>query len=413
MNRPKHSHTIDHMDTDKETSAENHAEPQDNAECFALKSVPKSIMAGRFAYLSLGVAMAVWASLIPFAMERLQVNEAELGLLLLCLGFGATVSMPVAGAFTNKFGCRAMQVFCIPVYYISLFFLSFVPTPLTLALFLTLFGSMSGMLDVVMNIQVALLEQTSGRRLMSNLHALYMIGVAAGAGAIAVLLQFLENQILATGLICLAVLLAALYFQRYFFPETRCGKEKTPLLTIPRGIIFWFGLICFFLYMIEGVLMDWSALFLHKIRHIPLSRAGLGYALFAATMTFGRLIGDRLGERFGSKSLLFYGVCLSIVCFLAVSFIPNAYASFSAFFCLGLFASTTVPMLFSLTTKNTVGSLSASIASVSTLGYLGLLAGPAIMGFIAHNLGLSFVFIAMSVFLCFVAVILRCLPIRE
>ena len=198
------------MDTDKETSAENHAEPQDNAECFALKSVPKSIMAGRFAYLSLGVAMAVWASLIPFAMERLQVNEAELGLLLLCLGFGATVSMPVAGALTNKFVCRTMQVFCIPIYYIALLFLSFVPTPLTLALFLTLFGSMSGMLDVVMNIQVALLEQTSGRRLMSNLHALYMIGVAVGAGAIAMLLQFLENQILATGLICLAVLLAAL-----------------------------------------------------------------------------------------------------------------------------------------------------------------------------------------------------------
>ncbi len=65
------------MDTDKETSAENHAEPQDNAECFALKSVPKSIMAGRFAYLSLGVAMAVRASLIPFAMERLQIGRAH------------------------------------------------------------------------------------------------------------------------------------------------------------------------------------------------------------------------------------------------------------------------------------------------------------------------------------------------
>ena len=71
-------------------------------ECFTLLSVPKSIMAGRFAYLSLGAAMAVWAALIPFAMERLQVNEAQLGLLLLCLGFGATISMPAAGAFTAE-----------------------------------------------------------------------------------------------------------------------------------------------------------------------------------------------------------------------------------------------------------------------------------------------------------------------
>lgn len=383
------------------------------AECFALSSLPKSIMAGRFAYLSLGVAMAVWAALIPFAMERLQVNEAELGLLLLCLGFGATISMPVAGAFTAQFGCRAMQLVCLPVYYLALFILSLVPTPLSLAIFLTIFGAMSGMLDVVMNIQVALLEQTSGRRLMSNLHALYMIGVALGAGLIAIFLQILGNQIAATGIICLLVLLSMLYFQRYFFPKTQCAEEKTPLFTLPRGIIFGFGVICFFLYMIEGVLMDWSALFLNKIRHIPLSQAGLGYALFATTMTFGRLIGDRLGTRFGARNLLFYGVCLSVLCFLAVSFIPHAYASFSAFFCLGLFASNTVPMLFFLTTKNTRGSLSVSIASVSTLGYLGLLAGPAIMGFVAHNLGLPFVFITMCIFLSFVAVLIRFLPIKE
>lgn len=383
------------------------------AECFALSSVPKSIMAGRYAYLSLGLAMAVWAALIPFAMERLQVNEAQLGLLLLCLGFGATISMPAAGALTSKFGCRTMQLICIPLYYLALFVLSFVSTPLNLAIFLTIFGAMSGMLDVVMNIQVALLEQASSRRLMSNLHALYMIGVALGAGAMAVFLQVFGSPILATGIICVLILLAMFYFQQYFFPKMQCKEEKTALFTLPRGIIFWFGLICFFLYMIEGVIMDWSALFLHKIRHVPLSQAGLGYALFAATMTFGRLTGDRLGARFGSRNLLFYGVCLAVVCFFSVSFIPSAWASFFAFFCLGLFASNTVPMLFSLTTKNTVGSLSSSIASVSMLGYMGILAGPAIMGFVAHSFGLPFVFIAMCIFLSIVAVLIRLLPIKE
>lgn len=385
----------------------------DVAECFALKSIPKSIMAGRYAYLSLGVAMAVWAALIPFAMERLQVNEAQLGLLLLCLGFGATISMPAAGALTSKFGCRTMQLICIPVYYLALFVLSFVSTPLSLAVFLTIFGAMSGMLDVVMNIQVALLEQAGKRRLMSNLHALYMIGVALGAGAMAVSLQFFGNPILADGIICSLVLLAMLYFQGHFFPKMQCSEEKTDLFTLPRGIIFWFGLICFFLYMIEGVLMDWSALFLNKIRHVPLAQAGLGYALFAATMTFGRLIGDRLGARFGSRNLLFYGVCLSVACFCSISFIPYAYASFLGFFCLGLFASNTVPMLFSLTTKNCIGSLSSSIASVSMLGYMGILAGPAIMGFVAHSFGLPFVFITMCIFLSLVAVLIRLLPIKE
>lgn len=385
----------------------------DIAECFALKSIPKSILAARYAYASLGIAMAVWAALIPFAMDRLQVNKAELGLLLLCLGFGATVSMPVAGSLASRFGCRAVQIVCIPVYYIALFLLSFVPTPLTLALCLSVFGAMSGTLDVVMNVQVAFLEQAGRRRLMSSLHAMYMIGVAAGAGVMAVLLQSTDNHILATGIISALTLLAMLYFQIYFYPKSSCKEEKTPLFAIPRGIILWLGVICFFLYMIEGVLLDWGALFLHTIRHVPLSQAGLGYAMFAATMMCGRLFGDRLGTRFGSKKLLFCGVLLSVGCFWIVSFIPSAYAAFGGFFCLGLSASTTVPMLFSLTTKNTVGSLSSSIAAVSMVGYMGLLAGPAIMGFVAHNLGLPSVFITMSIFLCMVAGLLRFLKIKE
>lgn len=390
-----------------------HALNTDDGECFALKSVPKSILAARYAYVSLGLAMAVWAALIPFAAERLQINAAELGALLLCLGLGATLSMPVAGALASKFGCRAVQLVCIPVYYISLFLLSFVPTPLTLALCLSVFGAMSGTLDVVMNVQVAFLERAGKCRLMSSLHAMYMIGVAAGAGSMAILLQGLNNHVFATGILCALILLAMLYFQSYFYPKTSCKEEKTPLFTIPHGIILWFGVICFFLYMIEGVLMDWGALFLHRIRGVPLSQAGLGYAMFAATMTCGRLIGDRLGTRFGSKNLLFYGVLLSVGSFWIVSFIPSAFAAFGGFFCLGLFASTTVPMLFSLTTKNTIGSLSSSIAAVSMLGYMGILAGPAFMGFVAHTFGLPFVFITMSIFLCFVAGLLLVLKIKE
>lgn len=386
---------------------------ENNAECFALASISKSIMAGRFAYLSLGVAMGVWAALIPFAMERLQVNEAQLGLLLLSLGFGAMLSMPVSGALTAKFGCRALQLIGIPVYYISLFLLSFVPTPWMLALFLGIFGAMSGTLDVTMNLQVAFLEQASKRRLMSNMHAMYVIGVASGSASMAFLLYCLGNHIWATGILSVLVLGSFCYFQMYFFPKTSCNEGKASLFNVPRGIIFWLGVICFFLYMIEGVVLDWSALFMHKIRHIPLAQAGLGYAFFAATMTLGRLFGDRLGARFGSRNLLFYGVSCCILCFLSISLIPNGYVTFLLFFCLGFCASTTVPMLFSLTTKNSMDNLSAGIASVSMLGYMGLLAGPAIMGFVAHNLGLPFVFITMCIFLSLVAVLIRLLPIKE
>lgn len=379
-----------------------------------LKSVPKAIMAGRFAYWSLGVAMAVWASLVPFAKSRLAVNEAELGMLLLCLGLGATISMPFAGAMTAKFGCRAMQCAGIPLYYLALFGLSFMPTPLMQGICLTFFGIMSGSLDVAMNIQIAYLEQVSQRRLMANLHAMYMIGVATGAGGMAVLLKLTANPVLADAVLCLLNIAGLLVFQAHFFPKRNVeNKEKTPLIVVPRGLVFWLGFICFFVYMIEGVLMDWSALFMHEIRSVPLSEASLGYAIFAVTMTCGRLTGDRTASLFGTKKLLFYGLSASVLCFLAIALIPYVPLIFFFFFMLGVCASNAVPMLFTLVTRNTVGSLDNSIAGVSLLGYLGLLSGPAIMGFVAHSFGLVYVFVTMAFFLACVAFLFTRLKLRE
>lgn len=377
-----------------------------------LVSVTKSVLAARFAYLSLGMAMAIWASLIPYTKIRLGVNEGELGLLLLCLGLGATLSMPIAGAFTAKYGCKKMQILGIPIYYGSLFVLSFVPNPLSMIIFLTLFGSMSGLLDVVMNLQVAYLEKTIQKRLMSSLHGMYMVGVALGAGLMILLLGVTKSPFISTCICCLMVLLGFFYFYRYFYPKIE-NTEKVSFIVIPKGIIFFLGLVCFFLYMIEGVLMDWSALFMIEVKGVAKSQAGTGYALFAITMTLGRMVGDRLGARFGSKPLLVYGVFFCVIFFLGIAFVPYIPLTYVCFFMLGICAANSVPMLFALVTKNPIGSLSNSIAAVSTIGYLGLLAGPAIMGFVAHHFGLAFVFVVMAVFLFCVALLVAKLPLKQ
>ncbi len=377
-----------------------------------LPSPRKSILAARFAYLSLGMAMAIWASLIPYTKMRLGVNERELGLLLLCLGLGATASMPIAGAFTAKYGCKKMQIIGIPIYYGSLFILSFVPNPLSMVIFLTLFGAMSGMLDVVMNLQVAYLEKSLQKRLMSSLHGMYMVGVACGAGAMILLLELTKNPFFSTTICCLTILGGLFYSYRYFYPKVT-SNEKVSFIIIPKGILFFLGIVCFFLYMIEGVLMDWSALFMIEIKGVEKAQAGIGYALFAITMTLGRMVGDRIGARVGSKPLLLYGVLLCIIFFLGIALIPYIPLTYICFFMLGICASNTVPMLFALVTKNPLGSLSNSIAAVSTIGYLGLLAGPAIMGFVAHHFGLAFVFIVMAFFLFCVALLVAKLPLKQ
>jgi len=269
-----------------------------------VKSMSASILAARYGYIVLGIGMAAWASLVPYAKERLNVNEGELGLLLLCLGIGALFSMPVAGALAARYGCKKIQNICIPIFYASLILLAFAPHPLVLAVTLVVFGAMSGLLDVVMNLQVVFLEQISGKRMMSSLYAMYTVGAAIGAGSVALLLGIGFSPLYASILLtAILLILQAIFFGKHFYPFGG-NKGSSFLIVMPRGTILVLGVICYILYMIEGVIMDWSALFMNVERHIPIAGAGLAYGLFVVTMTIGRLCGDRLGASLEQKNCL-------------------------------------------------------------------------------------------------------------
>ena len=310
--------------------------------------------------------MASWASLVPYAKDRLAVNESMLGLLLLCLGLGALFAMPFAGALTARYGCKKIQNICIPIYCAALVLLTVVPTPLTLAITLVVFGAMSGVLDVVMNLQVVFLEQVIGRRMMSRLHAMYMVGAAVGAGGM------------------------ALFFG---------------LGLAPFDAVLLLGVVCYILYMIEGVIMDWSALFMNAERNTPITEAGLAYGLFAVTMTFGRFYGDRLGEMLGAKKLLIGGCVVTSIGFALLYYIEHPIGSYLSFFLIGVGAANTVPMLFTITSKQKSMEISAGIAAVSTIGYMGLLSGPAFMGFVAEYFGLPRVFFVMAILVGLMAIV--------
>ena len=370
-----------------------------------VESINASIWAARYGYIVLGMGMASWASLVPYAKERLQVSESELGLLLLCLGLGALFSMPVAGALAARYGCKKIQNICIPIYYISLILLTVVPHPLSLAIVLAVFGAMSGVLDVVMNLQVVFLEQISGKRMMSSLHAMYTVGAALGAGIMALFLGFGLSPLHVTMLVAVALFaLQSAFFGKHFYP---LGGNRTgsTLIVLPRGSVLILGVICYILYMIEGVIMDWSALFMNLERSIPTAEAGLAYGVFAVTMTIGRLCGDRLGAVLGAKRLLILGCILTTIGFMMIYSTDNIAGTYFAFFVVGLGASNTVPQLFTITSKQQSMEVTSAIAAVSTIGYMGLLSGPALMGFVAQYFGLPSIFAVMAVLVAIMAVV--------
>src|SRR5258708_1919752 len=155
--------------------------------------------------------MAAWAPLVPFAKARAGIDEGELGLLLLCLGVGSMVSMPLAGALAARFGCRCVVVFSTALLCVALPLLATVSSPVTLAAGLFVFGAGLGSIDVSTNIQAIIVERASGRAMMSGFHGFFSIGGIAGAACVTAALGFGASPFVAT-LCAIACIVVALSF---------------------------------------------------------------------------------------------------------------------------------------------------------------------------------------------------------
>ncbi len=361
----------------------------------------------RAAFFVLGVGVSAWATLVPYAKARLVLDEADLGLLLLCVGVGSLVAMPFAGTLTGRFGCRKVLLASLPVFLGVLPLLASVESTAIMALCLLVFGASMGLMDVALNIQSVFVEQAAGKPLMSGFHGLYSVGGAVGAGGMVVLLGLMP-PLYAVGVACAALVALLAAYGRHFIPYGSGGGG--PLFVVPRGIVLLIGVLCFIMYLGEGTILDWSALFMTVERGVEPSRAGLAYGCFSVTMVLGRLFGDRIVQRFGDARILFWGSLCAAAGFGVVIAAPWAWASFLGFAVVGIGVSNIVPVLFSATARQTFMPLSLAISVVTTIGYSGVLTGPALMGFVAHASSLFVVFGIVLAMLCFVAAVSRAVP---
>ena len=164
------------------------------------------------------------------------------------------------------------------------------------------------------------------------------------------------------------------------------------------------------MYLSEGTILDWGALFMTAERATEASRAGLAFACFSVAMAIGRLFGDRIVQALGDARVLLYGSLCAAAGFGLVVAAPWAWASLAGFTVVGLGVSNIVPVLFSATARQKFMPLSLAVSAVTTIGYLGVLAGPALMGFVAHATSLVIVFCITLALMCFVAVVSRAVP---
>ena len=357
-------------------------------------------LATRLAFVVAGFVTACWAPLIPFAKARLGVNDAQLGLLLLCLGAGSLVGVSAAGLLAARIGARPV-IICAGVGLSALLPpLAIDASPLTLGATLLLFGACLGALDVAMNAHGVQVEAAAGAPLMSGFHALYSLGGAAGAGWMTLALRSHLTSQVAT-LIAAGAAVALVAIGAFGLLATR-PPAPTRLLVWPSGLVLLIAALTATMFLAEGSVFDWSALFIVERGLTRPPEAGVGYILFSIAMTAGRLLGDFVVKRVGGRRVVQWGGLTAVLGLLLVLCSPIASGAIGGFLLVGLGAANIVPVLFSAAGRQRDMPASLAVAAVTSTGYVGILAGPPVLGFVGHAVGLAGAFWLVMGLVCFV-----------
>lgn len=358
-------------------------------------------MATRIAFFIAGFGIAAWAPLVPYAKARAGLDEGTLGLLLLCLGVGSILAMPIAGVLAGRFGCRRVMAAGSLLICLALPLLATVSTVPLLIAGLFMFGAGLGTVDSTVNLQAVIVERASGRPMMSGFHGLFSLGGIVGAAGVSAMLGLGLSPLGATLVVVALLVVALLKAAPHMLPYG--SQSSGPAFAVPHGVVLFIGCLCFVVFLAEGAVLDWSAVFLSAERQVDAAYAGLGYAAFALTMTVGRLTGDAIVHKLGARRVIVMGGSVAAAGLLLATLAPAWEAALVGYALMGVGCSNIVPVLYTAVGKQTVMPEAIAVPAITTLGYAGILAGPALIGFIAHGSSLSIAFGLIAVMLIGVA----------
>jgi MFS family permease len=282
-----------------------------------------------------------------------------------------------------------------------------------LALALVVVGAASGALDVAANAAVASLEAETGRRLMQGAHALFSAGVVAGSvgGGLARDTGASPRQVL----LATAGLVAVTAFANRVGPRREVSSGRRPARLVFTPTLVLLGVLCGLAFVVESGIESWSAIYLEDELDASPATSGLGPGSFAAAMATGRLLGQGLGMRVGERALVAGGAAIAAFGVLFAAGAGTALVALAGFAIGGVGISMAAPVFF-----GAPGYLASPAerggaqATVTTISYLGFLAGPAVMGAVGATLGLRAIWLAVAAVAAMLAaaVVALALPLR-
>ncbi|MFF4081469.1 MFS transporter [Streptomyces sp. NPDC001777] len=338
----------------------------------------------------LGFQYATWASRLPTIKAELGLTEAELGLLLMACGAGAAASFPLVAVLMRRMGSRRLALVSVGFLSLLLPALAAAPNYPVALLVICCDGVAVGSLNVAMNAQGAALEAAHRRTAMARLHAVFSAGSLCAAllasGVNAVTPQVAVHFGVAAVLLLLLVGLTrkGLLTEDPRPPEQQAPKKSRRRLTMPSRVTVWMGCAMVFGTVTEGAMNDWSALYLEDVVEAAPELAPLGIAVVSGMMLLARLFADGWRSRWGDGRIVRVGSAVAgtglALALLAGGVVPTLIG----FACVGLGVAAVTPCIY----VAAAGQGTDALALVAAMGTTGLLAGPAVIGFIAEAGGL-------------------------
>jgi MFS family permease len=347
-------------------------------------------------FLMHGLTFAAWASRIPTVQATLGVDATQLGVILLCLPLGFFVSLPFSGWIISRFGSRRATIASALLYSCSLVSLGVCSSMQQVMACLFFFGFFANALNLSMNTQAVEVEKMYNRRLLSTFHGLWSLagfaGAAIGAWCMGMSISLLQHFSFIAAVFMISILIFAPRLAK------AAGNEgsKGSFFALPDKSMLIFGAIAFCSAMIEGAMFDWSGIYFKDTVRAEAAFTGLGYTTFMVAMAAGRFCADALSERFKLRRVLVAsGTFVTVGLLVAVTY-PTVIFAAIGFALIGTGVSSVVPLVYSTAGRSKTMAAGTALTAVSSLGFVGFLIGPPIIGFVAGMTDLKGSFIALT-----------------
>ncbi|MEO7760969.1 MAG: MFS transporter, partial [Casimicrobiaceae bacterium] len=369
-------------------------ERPDSASACTQSVLTRARHATRLQFMALGVIVGTWGAHIPSLKGHYALSEVSLSLVLLAAGVGTVLSLLVAGRIVGKLGARRAAAYGGLVASLLLAALLEYPSVALLMGAALIFGASASLFDVSINTEGSVLESLGGRAIMSNLHGMFSVGGMTGAALAAWMLDAgvpLRLQLFA---VCSATAIAIIFTSRGML-ETHAGSDEggdgaaKAHFVWPTGLLLIIGLLIFAGMTAEGVMYDWSVLYLNQEIGMSQASAALGYATFSAAMALTRFGGDFLRSRHSERMLLRTGAVIAAVAMTVILLSANRWVALTGMALVGAGLALVAPILFNAATCVPGVSRAAAIAAVTAVGYSGFMIGPPLIGSIATATSLT------------------------